>query len=135
MARPASNRPTDGELAILRVLWRDGPSTVRQVQQALATDREVAYTTALKMLQIMADKGLVERDESRRTHVYRPAASQRETQGLLARDLVDRAFEGSAASLVMRALSDQPASSEEIAEIKALLARMEDADGGNRDDD
>jgi len=125
MSRPAANRPTDGELAILNVLWERGPSTVRDVQEALRVHRETAYTTALKMLQIMTEKGLVTRDETRRTHVYFPASEQEDTQGHLARDLAERAFGGSAAQLAMRALSQEPASAEELAEIRELLDNLE----------
>ena len=87
--------PTDGELAILRVLWRRGPSTVRHVQEVLEHDRPTGYTTALKLLQIMHEKGLVQRDESERTHVYRARASELQTLRQLIRDLADRAFDGS----------------------------------------
>jgi predicted transcriptional regulator len=124
MSRPPSPRPTDGELSILKILWERGPSTVREVLQALPGD--TAYTTALKMLQIMTEKGLVARDESSRSHVYRPAESREQTQGELATDLVDRAFGGSAAALVMRALSAKPASADELAEIRTLLETLED---------
>ena len=124
MSRRPSPRPTDGELSILKVLWECGPSTVRAVQEALPGN--TAYTTALKMLQIMTEKGLVDRDESRRSHVYFPAASQVQTQRELATDLVDRAFGGSAAELVMRALSAKPASAAELAEIRVLLETLED---------
>src|SRR4051794_13068715 len=100
-------RPTDAELAILRVLWRRGPSTVRHVHEALADTRETetGYTTTLKLMQIMADKGLVTRNETARTHVYSAKAGEQQTQQQLVRDLVDRAFGGSAAALVLRALS------------------------------
>ncbi len=125
MGRPASNRPTDGELAILNVLWERGPSTVREVQQALSAERDTAYTTALKMLQIMTEKGLVTRDESRRTHVYAAATEREDTQAHLARDLARRAFGGSAAQLAMRALSQEAASAEELAQIRELLERLE----------
>ena len=127
MGRPASNRPTDGELAILNVLWERGPSTVREVQEALSVERDTAYTTALKMLQIMADKGLVTRDESHRTHVYTAASEREDTQSHLARDLARRAFGGSAAQLAMRALSEEAASAEELAAIRELLDRFERA--------
>src|SRR5262245_29866753 len=96
-------RPTDAELAILRVLWARGPSTVRQVTEALG--RGTGYTTTLKLLQIMTDKRLVARDESSRTHVYRAAFSEDETQRQLVGDLVDRVFGGSAAKLVLQALA------------------------------
>ena len=89
------------------MLWERGPSTVRQVHEALAGTRETGYTTTLKLMQIMADKGLVTRDESSRTHIYTPRASQEQTQRQLVNDLVDRAFGGSAAELVLRALSTQ----------------------------
>ena len=114
-------RPTDAELAILGVLWTEGPSTVRQVHQALADARETGYTTTLKLMQIMAEKGLVERDESTRTHVYSATASRDATQRQLVSDLVDRAFGGSATALVLQALSAHPASSEELAEIQRLI--------------
>lgn len=114
-------RPTDAELAILRVLWAQGPSTVRQVHDALAEARDTGYTTTLKLMQIMAEKGLVTRDESERTHVYAARASQGSTQRQLVSDLVDRAFGGSAAALVLQALSVHPASAEELQEIQALI--------------
>jgi len=121
---PVKNRPrkpTDGELAILRVLWARGPSTVRHVAEAL--ERETGYTTALKLLQIMTEKGLVRRDESSRTHVYEAAASEDQTQRTLVSDLLDRAFGGSAAKLVLQALATRKASSEELVEIKRLIDR------------
>jgi predicted transcriptional regulator len=114
-------KPTDGELAILRVLWTRGPSTVRHVAEALA--RETGYTTALKLLQIMTEKGLVRRDESSRTHVYEAVASEDQTQRTLVSDLLDRAFGGSAAKLVLQALATSKASPEELVEIKRLIDR------------
>ena len=114
-------RPTDAELAILHVLWDRGPSTVRQVFESLA-DRETGYTTTLKLMQIMSEKGLVRRDETARTHVYAAAVSRDKTQQHLVRDLLDRAFGGSAASLVMQALSSHPTSAEERREIEQLIA-------------
>jgi BlaI family penicillinase repressor len=114
-------RPTEAELEILRVLWERGPSTVRQVHEALAVARETGYTTTLKLMQIMADKGLVTRDESSRTHIYTPRASQESTQQQLVTDLVARAFGGSAAELVLRALSAHTASDDELAEIRKLI--------------
>ena len=112
-------KPTDGELAILRVLWTRGPSTVRHVAEAL--ERETGYTTALKLLQIMTEKGLVRRDETSRTHVYQAAASEAQTQRTLVSDLLDRAFGGSAAKLVLQALATSKASPEELVEIKRLI--------------
>jgi BlaI family transcriptional regulator, penicillinase repressor len=114
-------RPTDAELAILRVLWERGASTVRQVHEALADTRETGYTTTLKLMQIMADKGLVKRNETARTHVYEAMAAKEQTQKQLVRDLVDRAFGGSAAQLVLRALSAEDASEAELREIRKLI--------------
>ena len=113
-------RPTDAELAILRVLWERGASTVRQVHEALAI-RETGYTTTLKLMQIMADKGLVTRNETARTHVYSAMAGQEQTQRQLVQDLVDRAFGGSAAQLVLRALSADGTSDAELKEIRRLI--------------
>ena len=121
MSKPSTPRPTDAELAILRVLWERGASTVRQVHDALGRERPTAYTTALKMLQIMTEKGLVRRDESDRTHVYYPRLSEDQTQRQLVRDLLDRAFGGSASKLVMQALATKRASAEELTEIRRLI--------------
>ena len=112
-------KPTDAELGILRVLWSRGPSTVREVAEAMG--REAGYTTILKLLQIMTDKELVRRDESSRTHVYVAAESEDRTQRQLVSDLLTRAFDGSAAKLVLHALSSGKASSEELAEIRTLI--------------
>ena len=120
MARPQL-KPTDAELSILRVLWERGPSTVRQVHETLAGTRETGYTTTLKLMQIMADKGLVKRNESARTHVYTAMAGEEQTQRQLVQDLVDRAFGGSAAQLVMRALSAEGASDADLREIRKLI--------------
>ena len=114
-----SRKPTDAELGILRILWSRGPSTVRDV--ATEMGREAAYTTVLKLLQIMTDKQLVRRVESSRTHVYEAAHSERQMQQHLVADLLDRAFNGSAATLVMRALSAKKTSPKELAEIRRLL--------------
>jgi BlaI family transcriptional regulator, penicillinase repressor len=120
MGRPQP-KPTDAELAILRVLWERGEATVRQVHEALADTRETGYTTTLKLMQIMADKGLVTRNETARTHVYSPNAGQEQTQRQLVQDLVDRAFGGSAAQLVLRALSEKGATDAELKEIRKLI--------------
>lgn len=122
-------RPTDAELAILRVLWRRGPSTVRQVHDELSRREPAAYTTTLKQLQIMAEKGLVTRDESQRAHSYAAAHPEEKTRGQLVNDLLDRAFEGSAGRLVLQALSSRPASAEELAEIRRLLDQLEGSEG------
>jgi len=122
-------RPTDAELAILRVLWERGPCTVRQVHEALATrERPTAYTTALKLLQIMTDKGLVRRDDTDRTHVYAPRLSEEQTQRQLVRDLLERAFGGSASKLVMQALNAKRATDEELGEIRRLIEARREAD-------
>lgn len=119
---PLLPRPTDAELAILRVLWERGPSTVRQVHAVLSRERPAAaYTTALKLLQIMTEKGLVRRDETDRTHIYHPRLSQEQTQRQLVRDLLDRAFGGSASKLVMQALAARRATPEELGEIRKLI--------------
>jgi predicted transcriptional regulator len=115
MKRP----PTDAELAILQVLWREGPCTVRRVHEALGP--EGAYTTTLKMLQIMHEKGLVHRDEAQRSHVYRAAVDEAKTQSTLVESLLDKAFAGSATKLVMRALSLKRASKSEVQELQRLL--------------
>ena len=112
-------KPTDAELAILRVLWSRGPSTVREV--AAAMGRDGAYTTILKLLQIMTEKRLVRRDESARTHVYEAVASEDQTQKQMVSDLVARVFDGSAAKLVLQALASAKASPAELAEIRKLL--------------
>lgn len=119
--RHAASQPTDVELALLRVLWERGPSTVRQVQEALAREKAVGYTTVLKMLQTMFEKGLVARDETERSHVYVAAQDQRATQKGLLRDLLDKAFSGSARDLVMLALQEAPLPSQEKAAVRALL--------------
>ena len=119
------SRPTDAELAILRVLWSRGPSTVRQVHEAISRDRETGYTTVLKLMQIMTEKGLVDRDESERTHVYQARFTQEATQQRLVSDLLEKAFGGSASQLVMRALAAKPASADELAEIRRLLDELE----------
>lgn len=118
---PRLPRPTDSELAILRVLWDRGPSTVRAVHEALVDARETGYTTTLKLMQIMAAKGLLKRDESERTHVYTARLTQDQTQRQLVADLVQRAFGGSAAALMQQALSAQPASPEELRKIQQLV--------------
>lgn len=118
-------RPTDAELAILRVLWRRGPSTVKQVHEELSRRSPSVYTTTLKILQIMTEKGLVTRDESQRAHLYTARLPEEETQSQIVGDLLDRVFEGSAGRLVMSALSSRPASAGELEEIRKLLDRLE----------
>lgn len=125
MAKRDLPRPTDAELAILRVLWDRGPSTVREVTEALQEERGTGYTTALKLLQIMTEKGLVQRDDSQRTHVYRAVAPAEVTQRQLVGDLLERAFRGSTQQLVLQVLSSKKASRAELAEIRQLLDEME----------
>ncbi|HLL00828.1 MAG TPA: BlaI/MecI/CopY family transcriptional regulator [Myxococcaceae bacterium] len=115
--------PTDAELGILRVLWARGPSTVREVHEALKDG--TGYTTVLKLMQIMTEKGLVVRDESQRAHVYSAQATQQRTQRQLVTDLVERAFGGSPAQLAMQALSSKKTSPEELAELRRLLDTLE----------
>ena len=118
-------RPTAAELSLLRVLWRLGPSTVREIHEQVAAQRRTGYTTTLKLLQRMADKGLVARDESRRKHVYRAALQEDATQRQLVRELLRGAFGGSPGRLVVQALSEQPASPEELREIRRILDELE----------
>jgi predicted transcriptional regulator len=114
-------RPTDAELEILTVLWSRGPSTVRSVHEAIVERRPAQYTTVLKQLQIMDEKGLVKRDESERAHVYTAAQPQEATQAQLAGDLLQRAFAGSATSLLLGALSAQKPTKKELAELRKFL--------------
>ena len=125
MKKPRPLKPTDAELAILRVLWQRGPSTVREVWEQLGARQQTGYTTVLKTLQIMLAKSLVQRDEADRSHVYRPAIAQEQTQREFVRHLLERVFAGSARKLVMQALSVKKASAAELAEIRELLDELE----------
>jgi BlaI family transcriptional regulator, penicillinase repressor len=125
MTPPRKLRPTDAELEILGLLWKRGPSTVREVHEALSASRDIGYTTILKLLQIMTEKGLVRRDESERAHVYEAALREEQTQRELLGHLLDRAFDGSASKLVMQALATKTASPEELARIRAILDEVE----------
>jgi predicted transcriptional regulator len=116
-----SVRPTDAELAILKVLWRRGPSTVREVHEELRGAQETAYTTTLKLLQIMTEKGIVARDESQKSHVYRALAAEDVVKKSFVADLLDKVFAGSASQLVMSTLATKPASASEIEEIRRML--------------
>ena len=126
-AKQESPKPTETELRILNVLWKNGPSTVRSVLAALNNDGrgEVGYTTALKMMQIMTEKGLVERDESQRPQVYTPKLRQEQTQRQFVRDMLERVFGGSKRQLVMQALSSDETSETELAEIERMLDKIE----------
>ena len=121
-------KPTESELEILHVLWEHGPSSVRFVNDKLNEEREIGYTTTLKLMQIMADKGLALRNTESRTHIYKAAVSEADTQKRLLQKFVDTAFRGSAVKLVMQALGNHQASPKELDEIKALIEKMESDD-------
>jgi predicted transcriptional regulator len=148
MARKKTTGPTDGELAILSVLWERGPSTVRDVYEAVHQDVETGYTTTLKLMQIMVEKGLLVReddgrgrvagvpparrrrdafDTNPRRHIYRPTLSEEKTQNQLVQNLLDRVFAGSAEKLVMRALSAKKVSPKELKRIREMIDEMEGA--------
>ena len=127
MAKRKQGQPTEGELGILRVLWEKGPCTVRQVNEVLNEVQTTGYTTTLKLMQIMTEKGLVMRDESLRSHVYRAKAAAETTQKKLVEDLLEKAFGGSAEQLVMQALSAKKVSAGELATIRKMLDEMESA--------
>ena len=127
MGRNDKKMTTDAELDVLNVLWEKGPSTVRDVHDALTRLRDIRYTTTLKTLQVMTGKSLVERDESEKAHVYAPLIGRAETQRSLVGDLVEKAFAGSAAGLMAGALSAKKASHEELAEMRRLLDEAEEA--------
>ena len=127
--REVHKRPTDFELSILQVLWTLGSATVREVHEALYEERHAGYTTVLKIMQIMSEKGLVERVEQGRAHVYRAAEPPEDSRRDLVGDLIEKAFGGSAGQLVLHALSAKQSSSEELAEIRKLLDELEASDG------
>ncbi|MBN2180403.1 MAG: BlaI/MecI/CopY family transcriptional regulator [Sedimentisphaerales bacterium] len=121
MTKQNNSRPTDRELTILRILWDNGPSTVREVNEAMNEDQDTGYTTTLKLMQIMTDKGLLRRDDSRFKHVYKPALTEEKAQKQLVGDLLEKAFSGSAEKLVMRALSAKKVSAKELSKIRKML--------------
>ncbi|MDX1667342.1 MAG: BlaI/MecI/CopY family transcriptional regulator [Saprospiraceae bacterium] len=125
MSQKRVPRPTEAELEILQILWQNGPSSVRFVNDELNEEREVGYTTTLKIMQIMVEKGLASRNTESKTHIYRAEVDEAETQRRLLEQFVDSTFRGSAMKLVMRALGDHTASQEELDSIKALIKRME----------
>jgi len=125
MPRPPSSQLTEVELQILRILWEQGPSTARQIHNGLAKERDTNYSTTVKMLSVMLHKKLVQRDEAVRPQVYRPAATQRRTQQRMLKDLIQKAYDGSAGSLVLQALASQKASPQELVEIRQLLDQLE----------
>jgi BlaI family penicillinase repressor len=121
VASKSKPQPTDSELAVLGVLWESGPSTVRQVHDALGADRGVRYTTTLKTMQVMVEKGLLDRDESRRSHVYRSAIDEKRVRRRLVRELAGQVFGGSTRKLILHALSAGGVSAEEVRKIKRVL--------------
>jgi len=137
MSKSPPPKPTDAELEILQVLWQHGPSTVRAVNDHLSQRRqaEVGYTTTLKILQLMRDKGLVRRDDADRSHVYRAAVREQETQSLLLDKFVEATFGGSALKLVMQALGSRSTSDEELAQIRRLLNDIEIQNSTSNPDD
>jgi len=125
MPRPASSQPTEGELEILRVLWESGPSTAREIHNRLSETKDTNYSTTVKMLTLMLKKGLVDRNRTARPQVFRAAETQRKTQRQMLSHLIDKVYDGSAASLVLQALSSQEASPEDLAEIRELIEELE----------
>src|SRR5881396_1861809 len=121
MPRKNAKKPTQGELEILQVLWQGGPMTVRSVYEELSKRRPMGYTTVLKLMQIMVDKGLLWRDEKERAHVYSPKIARANTRQRLIDDLLERAFDGSAKQLVMQALASRKASAEDLDEIRKMI--------------
>lgn len=126
MARKKAIGPTEKELDILAVLWNNGPSTVRKVNEEINKKQKTGYTTTLKFMQIMTEKKLVTRDDSKFQHVYKPAVSQEKTQNQVVTNLLEKVFSGSAEKLVMRALSAKKISAKELAKIKKVIAKMEE---------
>lgn len=118
-------KPTESELEILNILWEKGSSTVRDIHEVLAATKDSGYTTTLKLMQIMHEKGLVTRDASSKTHIYEANISQEDTQGQLVKKMIDTVFNGSAMDLVMQALGNHKASKKEIEQIKEYLAEIE----------
>jgi predicted transcriptional regulator len=118
-------KPTESELEILRVLWEKGPSTVREVHEVLGQSKDAGYTTTLKLMQIMHEKGLLERDTSSKTHIYSSAVSQENTQRQLLDKMIDTVFNGSASQLVLQALGNHKSSKEELEKIKQYLNEIE----------
>ena len=125
MARNKQSSPTGKELEILNVLWQTGPATVRQINEQISKQQKTGYTTTLKLMQIMTDKGLLVRDGSNFQHIYKPAISQEKTQNKIVGELLEKAFAGSAEKLVMRALSAKKVSAEELEKIKKMIDKME----------
>lgn len=125
MARHASTQPTEVELQILRILWSDGPSIARHIHDSLQEFKQTTYSTTVKMLSVMMEKGLLKRDDDAKPHVYRASAPQQRTQKRMLGDLIEKVYDGSAAALMLHALSSKKATAEELAEIRELLDRLE----------
>ncbi|TWU58998.1 Methicillin resistance regulatory protein MecI [Rubripirellula tenax] len=126
MARHVSSQPTEVELQILRILWNDGPSIARHVHDSLQAFKQTTYSTTVKMLSVMMDKGLLKRDDDAKPQVYRAAAPQQRTQKRMLGDLIDKVYDGSAAALMLHALSSKKATAEELQEIREMLDQLED---------
>ena len=125
MARPASSQPTEVELQILRVVWEHGSATAREIHNGLLDTKDRNYSTTVKMLSLMLDKGLVKRNEGVRPHVYRAAMTRQKTQRKMLGHLIHQVYDGSAKSLVLQALSSQTATPEDLAEIQRLIRELE----------
>ena len=125
MKKSKLSKPTEAELSILRVLWRQGPSTVRAIWEDIDPEQRTGYTTVLKIMQIMFEKGLLDRDETQRSHVYTPRLTEEQTQQQVLRHLLERVFSGSARKLVMQALAVKKATPAELAEIRKMLDELE----------
>ena len=125
MSRPASSQPTEGELQILRVVWEHGSATAREIHNGLLGTKDTNYSTTVKMLSLMLDKGLVRRNEDVRPHLYRAAMTRQKTQRQMLGHMIHQVYDGSAKSLVLQALSSQTATQEDLAEIRKLIRELE----------
>ena len=125
MARSASSQPTEVELQILRIVWEDGPSIARHIHDSLQSTKQTTYSTTVKMLSVMLEKGLLRRDDDVRPQVYRAAAPQQRTQKKMLGELIDKVYDGSAGALMLHAISSKKATPEELAEIRRLIDEME----------
>lgn len=119
------NQPTEAELAILKVLWKQGPSSVRSVNDILSSEKEVGYTTTLKIMQIMYEKGILDRDTSKRSHIYIPLLAEQDVKSSLLKKFMNSAFEGSASAMIMQALGNESMTEDELDQIKTLIDQLE----------
>lgn len=126
------SKPTDSELEILNILWQRGTATVREVHEELAKTKDAGYTTSLKLMQIMFEKGLLTRDASSKTHIYQAAVSKEQTQGQIVKRMIDTVFSGSAMQMVMQALGNHNTNSDELAKIREYLEEMEAKEKSNK---